>query len=122
MHDLISQRTAERLGISEELVFDVVKKAQWSLIKDKLKEHASVELTGLGYFNLRYYQLKKILASRACVLKRIIQEKGPEARILALEKEVETLRKKLIQYYESETYSRGLEKRLDPSKTFERSN
>lgn len=116
IHEIISKRTSEKLNISEDLVNFVVKNAQWSIIKNKLDDYTSIELTGLGYFTLRNKKIIELLRGKMFALRKAINEKKSINRLNTLEEDIVNLRKKLVQYYESETYTRRLEKRSNTTR------
>lgn len=60
MLDIFTKKTSELLSISEEIIHDVISH-QWKYSRDKMSEGNSVELTGIGTFEVRPSAMRKRL-------------------------------------------------------------
>lgn len=119
-------KTAERLGINEDVVYNVVM-WQFKELKHQVQNNVSIEVTGIGKFTVRYARLKAKVEKLEKILKGYEKdmEEKPSARI---QKKIDSVReevaflKEKMNSDEFQTYIRRMEKSFNSKKGIEGEN
>lgn len=90
LYDSFSKKVAEELGISEEIIYEVIR-WQWKSANKALNSEKSVEISGLGKFLLR----PKPIAKRIKLLNTYINAYNKRIATTEDENKVRTLNRRI---------------------------